>query len=156
MSGPIRVLFLREANAARSQMAKALLRHVGGTAFDFHGAGIDPRPLHPLAVGAMAEIGLDLSGQRMRHLNDYLDARFDHVITLCGRDEHFCPDFPHDKQTLHWACEDPAEVRGSEAECLDAFRRARDEFRDRIESWLATSGTVERMRPGSGQGRGQP
>lgn len=134
---PIHVLFLSEANASRSQMAEALMRHLGGRAIDVHSAGLDPQPLHPLAVRAMAEIGLDVSGQRTRHLNDYLDARFDHVVTLCGRDELFCPDFPHDGETLHWVCEDPAEVLGTEAQRLDAFRRARDELRRRIEDWLA-------------------
>lgn len=138
MPAPIRVLFLSEADAARAPMAEALLRRLGGAEFEVRSAGLDPRPLHPLAGRAMAEIDIDLAGHRTRHLNEYLEERFDHVVTLCGHDEHFCPDFPHDKDTLHWVCDDPAEVRGTEAQQLDAFRQARDSLRTQIEAWLAT------------------
>ncbi len=137
MSAPIHVLFLSEANAARSRMAEALMRKFGGSAIDVHSAGLDPQPVHPLAVQAMAEIGLDVSDQPARHLNDYQDVRFDHVVLLCGQEEHFCPDFPHDGETLHWICEAPAGILGTEAQRLDAFRIVRDELLRRIEDWTA-------------------
>jgi arsenate reductase len=139
----IRVLFLSDGNAARSQMAEALLHNLGGTGFEVRSAGLDPMPLHALAVQAMAEIGIDISGQRGKHLNEYLDTRFDHVITLCGRDQHFCPDFPHDGETLHWICEDPGAAGGTEAEKLVAYRQARDDIRLQLERWLAALAPVQ-------------
>lgn len=83
---PIRVLFLSDGNSARSQMAEALLRSIGGDRFAVHSAGLcEPQSLHPLAVQVMAEIDLDISGQRGKHLNEYLDTQFDYIITLRPR-----------------------------------------------------------------------
>jgi len=138
MQVPIRVLFLSDGNAARSQMAEALLRSLGGVGFEVRSAGFEPLAVHALAVQAMREIGVDISGQRAKHFNEYLQDQFDYSITLCSHDRHFCPDFLHDIQTLHWVCDDPGEAGGTEAEKLAAYRRARDEIRAQIERWLAT------------------
>jgi arsenate reductase len=137
MQHPIRVLFVSDGNSARSQMAEGLLRHLGGDGFEVHSAGLDLKPLHPLAVKAMSELSIDISGQRSKHVNDYLDVQFDHVVTLCERSERFCLDFPRDRDALHWQCDDPAEAGGTEAGRLDAFRRARDEIRGQVQRWLA-------------------
>ncbi|TCS71742.1 arsenate reductase [Sulfuritortus calidifontis] len=139
MPTPQRVLFLCDGNAARSQMAEGLLRALGGPGFEVHSAGLEPRPLHPLAVEAMAEAGIDIAGQRSKHLNEFLDTRFDRVITLCDRTRESCPDFPRDNETLHWAIDDPTAAPGTQAEQLAAFRRARDAIRREIERWLATT-----------------
>lgn len=138
MHFPIRVLFLSEGNSVRSQMAEALLRKLGGERVDVHSAGLDPVPLHPLAVASMAEIGIEISGQKSKHLNEYLDSQFDYVITLCDRSREYCPDFARDGETLHWSFGDPARVEGSEAERLVAFRRERDAIRQRVADWLAS------------------
>lgn len=137
---PIRVLFLSDGNSARSQMAEALLRSVGGDRFAVHSAGLsEPQSLHPLAVQVMAEIDLDISGQRGKHLNEYLDTQFDYIITLCDRAKESCPDFPRDNETLHWHLDDPTEARGSDAEKLLVFRRVRDELRSDMERWAAST-----------------
>ena len=137
MHEPIRVLFLSEGNSARSQMAEALLRELGGERFDVRSAGLEPRSLHPLAVEVMAEIGIHIASQRSKHLNDYLDTQFDTIITLCDRTRESCPDFSRDSETLHWSYGDPAGAQGSEAERLAVFRRERDTLRQHIERWLA-------------------
>lgn len=118
-------------------MAEALLRKLGGERVDVHSAGLDPVPLHPLAVASMAEIGIEISGQRSRHLNEYLDSQFD-VITLCDRSREYCPDFARDGETLHWSFGDPAGVEGSEAERLAAFSRERNAIRQSVADWLAS------------------
>ena len=140
MHTPVRVLFLSDSNSARTQMAEALLRSLGSNRYDVHSAGLDePAPLHPLAIQVMAEVGLDISGQRSKHLNDYLDTQFDHVITLCDRARVVCPDFARDSETLHWQVDDPAAAPGTDAERLAAFRRVRDELRQSLEDWIAAT-----------------
>lgn len=143
MHTPIRVLFLSDSNAARTQMAEGLLRSLGGARYEVHSAGLDePAPLNPLAVQAMAEIGLDISGQRSKHLNDYLDTQFDYVITLCDRARVACPDFARDGETLHWQLDDLSATPGTDAESLAAFRRLRDELRSSLERWIAAAHTA--------------
>jgi arsenate reductase len=138
MQFPIRVLFVSDGNAARSQMAEALLRKLGGDGFEVSSAGLEPKPLHPLAVSAMKEVGIDIAKQRSKHVNEYLEIQFDYAVTLCDRGSLFCPDFLHDHATLHWICDDPTEAPGTEAEKLQAFRNARDEIQTQIEHWLTT------------------
>jgi arsenate reductase len=140
MPAPIRVLFLSDGNAARSQMAVALLRQLGSAGFEGCSTGFEPEPLHPMAVRAMAEEGVDISGQLIKPLSDYLDTQFDHVITLCGRARHYCPGFPYDNETLRWTCEDPAAAQGDETARYATFRGARDKPRNQIEHWLASQG----------------
>lgn len=142
MHTPVRVLFLSDSNSARPQMAEALLRSLGGNRYDVRSAGPDePAPLHPLAIQVMAEVGLDVSGQRSKYLNAYLylDTQFDHVITLCDRARVVCPDFARDSETLHWQVDDPAAAPGTDAERLAAFRRVRDDLRLSLEEWIAAT-----------------
>lgn len=138
MHHPIRVLFLCEGNADRSQMAEGLLRARGDQRFEVHSAGIDPRPLDPLAVAAMQEIGIDISQQPSKHLNDYEDMQFDYVVTLCEQVVGSCLDFARDGHTLHWYCSDPGDSHGSDAERLAAFCKARDEIKELLDSWIET------------------
>lgn len=137
MHQPIRVLFLCDGNADRSPMAEGLLRARGDGRFEVHSAGIEPRPLDPLAVTVMQEIGIDIARHRSRNLNDYEERQFDYVVALCDRVESCCVDFPRDGHTLHWRCIDPAEVPGSQAERLAAFRQAREEIKAQLETWMA-------------------
>jgi arsenate reductase len=142
MTAPIRVLFLSSSNAARSQMAEALLRRLGGDRFEVYSAGFEPLPIARGATQAMQEIGIDLTGQRSKHINEYLDRQFDHVVVLCGHDRHFCPDFPHDKDTLVWTCDEPTEATGNEDDQLYAFRAARDRLQALIEDWIGRLGVT--------------
>lgn len=118
MPAPVSVLFLSRNTAARSQMAEALLRRLGDDRFDVHSAGFDPPPVARGAMQAGLEFGIDLAGQRSRHVNEYLNRQFDHVIVLCDHDRHFCPDFPHDKETSIWVCDAPTEAAGDDLQSL--------------------------------------
>jgi protein-tyrosine-phosphatase len=103
----LRVLFLCTHNSARSQMAEGLLRHFGGGQFEVTSAGSEPAPVHPDAVKVMQDMGIDISQQRSRHLDDYAGQHFDYVITVCDRVREVCPTFPDAIATIHWSIPDP-------------------------------------------------
>jgi arsenate reductase len=142
MRYPIRVLFLCTGNSARSQMAEGLLRSVGGGDFEVQSAGTDPKGLNPMAVEAMREIGIDISGHQSKSLERFLDQQFDYIITVCDRARDRCPTFPGDNERIHWGFEDPAAVTGTRAEQLAVFRRVRNEISERLRVWV----TVQRKR----------
>src|SRR5438270_13632850 len=131
-----RVLFLCTHNSARSQMAEGLLRQLGGDRFDVFSAGTEATHVRPLAIRAMAELGIDISGQQSKTLDRYLGEPFDDVITVCDTANEACPIFPGAKQRRHWSFEDPSKATGSEDEQLAVYRRVRDEIRVRIEKEL--------------------
>lgn len=131
-----KVLFVCTGNSARSQMAEGLLRALGRGAMEAYSAGTQPKGLNPLAVKAMQEISIDVSGQRSKSLEEYRDARFDTVVTVCDRARESCPHFPNAAKVLHWSLEDPAEADGTEEEKLAVFRRVRDQIRARIEEFV--------------------
>ena len=130
------VLFLCTHNSARSQMAEGLLRHLAGDRFEAYSAGTEATHVRPLAIRAMDEIGIDISGQESKTLNRYLGVPFDYVVTVCDEANEACPFFPGAKNRLHWSFEDPAQATVSEEERLGVFRRARDKIRERIEQEL--------------------
>src|SRR5262245_28211762 len=103
-----RVLFLCTGNSARSQMAEGFLRAAAGDRFDVASAGTHPAGLNPLAVGAMLELGIDISGHAAKSLDAFLERRFDFVITVCDRAKKTCPVFPGATTMLHWSFDDPA------------------------------------------------
>jgi len=142
MSAPISVLFVSSSNAARSQMAEALLRRLGGDRFEVCSAGFEPLPIARGAMQAMQDIGIDLTAWRSKHVNEFLDRQFDHVVVLCGQDRHFCPDFLHDKDTLIWTVDEPSEATGNEDEQLAVFRATRDQIQAMIEAWLRDLGVA--------------
>jgi arsenate reductase len=134
-----RILFLCTHNSARSQMAEGLLRDLAGDRFEAHSAGTEATHLRPLAIRAMEEVGVDISGQESKTLDRYLEEPFDYVITVCDEANEACPFFSGAKNRLHWSFEDPSQATGSEEERLAVFRRVRDEIRERIEQevdWL--------------------
>jgi arsenate reductase len=133
------VLFLCTGNSARSQMAEALLRAHAGERFETFSAGLEPTEVHPLAIAAMAELGIDISGQRAKSLTEYLGRRhFGYLITVCDHAAANCPMFPGVATRLHWSLVDPAAAEGSEEERLEVFRRVRDELARLIEEFAAT------------------
>ncbi len=139
-----KVLFLSSANSARSQMAEAFLRALAGDAFEAYSAGSVPRDLHPLAVAAMAERGIDMSGQRPKGLQEFMGrTRFEFLITVCDRAEKECPMFPGVGAREYWPLEDPDRVKGSDEERLVEFREARDHIEARVRRWL----TERRYKP---------
>lgn len=132
-----RVLFLCTGNSARSQMAEGFLRHLAGDRFDVESAGIDPKGVNPLAIAAMREVGVDISGQRSKTAASLLGQHFPYVITVCDNAKERCPIFPGVVTRLHWPLEDPAEATGSESERLAVFRRIRDEIGERVRAFVA-------------------
>jgi arsenate reductase len=130
-----RILFLCTRNSARSQMAEAMLREYKGDAYDAYSAGTEPSKIHPLAVEAMREIGIDISANRSKPIDEFRGRDFDIAVTLCDGTREECPVFPDARETAHRGFADPASVGGSKARRMDAFRRVRDEIRD----WLLTT-----------------
>ena len=137
-----RILFLCTHNSARSQMAEGLLRQLAGDRFEVMSAGTEATHIRPLAIRAMDEIGIDISGQESKTLDRYLDEPFDYVITVCDDANEACPFFPGAANRLHWSFEDPSRVEGSEEERLAVFRSVRDRIRERIEDDLVATDEV--------------
>jgi protein-tyrosine-phosphatase len=121
------VLFLCTGNSARSQMAEALLEQDSGGRIRARSAGSHPKPLHPDAVRAMAERGIDISTQHSKHLDRFASTRFDRVITLCDRVREICPEFPGVPEATHWSMPDPS-AEGTYA----AFQRTAQDLEARI------------------------
>ncbi|MGH9456202.1 MAG: arsenate reductase ArsC [Thermoanaerobaculia bacterium] len=127
-----RVLFLCTHNSARSQMAEALLRHQAGDRFEVHSAGTEATRVHPLAIAAMREVGVDMSSQRSKTLDEYLGQNFDFVVTVCDQANESCPIFPGAPERIHWSFQDPSKAIGTEEERLQTFRKIRDEIAGRL------------------------
>jgi arsenate reductase len=136
---PTRVLFLCTHNSARSQMAEAWLRHLGGDRFNVHSAGTEATRVRPLAIRAMAEVGVDISGHRSKTLERYLPESWDVVITVCDDANEACPLFPGGKRRLHWSFPDPSKATGAEEEQLAVYGRVRDAIRARIADELVAA-----------------
>jgi arsenate reductase (thioredoxin) len=130
------VLFLCTHNSARSQMAEGLLRHLASDRFEVYSAGTEATHVRPLAMRAMDEIGVDISGQESKTLDRYLEEPIDYVITVCDDANEACPFFPGAQSRLHWSFEDPSRTSGSEQEQLEVFRRVRDGIKDRVQAEL--------------------
>jgi arsenate reductase (thioredoxin) len=131
-----RVLFLCVHNSARSQMAEGLLRAFADDAFEAHSAGTEATEVRPLAIRAMAELGIDISRQRSKSVAEYEGQPFDYAITVCDDAKETCPYFPWADRVLSWPFADPAAATGSDEERLAVFRRVRDEIAARIRSEL--------------------
>jgi arsenate reductase len=132
-----KVLFLCTGNSARSQMAEALLRRLGGDSYEAFSAGLNPSKINPLTRQVMGEIGYDLEGQRSKSLEEYLGRQsFDYLITVCDHADQNCPFFPGGGERLHWSFEDPAAFEGGQEAKLQKFREVRDLIEKRIRSLL--------------------
>jgi arsenate reductase len=127
---PRHVLFLCVANSARSQMAEGIARALAPPSVKVSSAGSQPSRLNPLAVRALAEIGIDISGHRSKSVNDVPPDDVEAVVTLCA--EEVCPVFLGKARRIHWGLPDPASAPGDDAARLEAFRRVRDELRRRL------------------------
>lgn len=133
--GP-KVLFLCTGNSARSQMAEGYLRHVANDRFEAMSAGIEPKGLNPMAVEAMAEIGIDISRQSSKDVVTLLGQHIPYVITVCDNARERCPIFPRSYKFLHWSFDDPATASGTREQKLAVFRRVRDEITRHIDEVL--------------------
>ncbi len=133
---PRRVLFLCTHNSARSQMAEGILRHLVGDRVEVDSAGTVATRVHPLAIAAMAEQGIDIGAQRSKHLDELSGQRFDYVVTVCDNARNSCPIFPGAREQIHWSISDPSAVPGDEPTRLQAFRTAADDLTTRIRDFL--------------------
>lgn len=133
-----RVLFLCTGNSCRSQMAEGALRELAGDRFTAASAGTSPTRINPLAIRVMAEIGIDISGQRSKSVVEMMGEPFDYVITVCDNARESCPIFPGGSTKLHWSFVDPAAAEGTVDERLQVFRRVRDEIVSNIRNFVPT------------------
>ena len=132
------VLILCTGNSCRSHMAEGILRAAVGDSLDVQSAGSVPSGyVHPLAIKALAEIGIDIAGHRSKHLSEFLDRDVETVITVCGNADQACPAFPGQVNRHHWGFDDPAHAPGEEEEQLAVFRRVRDEIKHTFEVYAA-------------------
>ena len=132
----MRVLILCTGNSARSQMAEALLRHEAGDRFEVFSAGTRPSQVRSEAIAVMNEIGVDISGQRSKPVDEFKGREFDYVITVCDNAKESCPVFPANTRRLHWSFEDPAAAQGPEEHRKTVFRKVRDGIHARIKVFL--------------------
>ncbi len=136
MSESKRVLFLCTGNSCRSQMAEGWARQLKSDSIRSYSAGTHPSELNPLAVKVMAEAGMNISGQRSKHVNALHDIDFDYVVTVCDAANESCPTLPGNAIRLHVAFDDPPKLAASaknEEEALSHYRRVRDEIRAFVE-----------------------
>jgi len=130
------VLILCTGNSCRSHMAEGILRAAAGDLLDVQSAGSKPAGyVHPLAIKALAEIGIDISGHHSKHMDEFLDRDVETVITVCGNADQACPMFPGQLNRHHWGFDDPAHATGTEEEQFAVFRRVRDEIKRTFEAY---------------------
>jgi arsenate reductase len=129
----LKILFLCTGNSCRSQMAEGWARQLKADAIEPYSAGIETHGLNPTAIQVMAEVGVDISGQRSKHVRELRDIPFDYVVTVCDNAHESCPLFPGQTRVVHVGFDDPPRVAAganTEEERLAAYRRVRDEIRE--------------------------
>ena len=132
-----RIMFLCTGNTCRSQMADGFARELGKGIIEVYSAGVNPAGfIHPKAIAAMKEAGVDISSQESKGIDQDLLIKMDMVITLCGNAEATCPMTPPKIKREHWPIEDPVSASGTEEEVMNEFRKARDEIKLRIENLI--------------------
>lgn len=130
-----RVLILCTGNSARSQMAEGLLRHDAGDRFEVSSAGVSPVPIRPEAIAVMREEGIDISGHRSKHVEEFAGQDFDYVLTVCDHAREVCPVFTGSTRMIHHSFADPGNFNGSQEERLAGFRKVRDEIREYLKTF---------------------
>ena len=131
-----RVLILCTGNSARSQMAEGLLRNLAGDRFEVFSAGINPTQIRSEAIAVMRDIGIDISAQHSKSIDEFSGQQFDYIITVCDNANENCPMFPGNAQRIHWSIDDPAALDGDRDARLAEFRRARNELQRRLRELL--------------------
>lgn len=130
-----RILILCTGNSARSQMAEAFMKKLVGDEIEVHSAGLDPKPINPLTIQVLNEVGIDISGQHSKDVKSFLGQHFTYLITVCSNAEERCPIFPGVIYRLFWPFEDPVALEGTDAEKLAKFREIRDQIDHTIRDW---------------------
>ena len=145
----LKVMFLCTGNSCRSQMAEGLAREFGKGLIEPYSAGLMAAGLHPRAVSVMKEMGIDISKQKSKGIDESLLRKMDIVITLCGNAEESCPWTPPEIRRIHWPIADPVGTIGSEEKIMNEFRRARDEIKAKT---LILTKTLDRTEKTETQG----
>ena len=127
-----KVIFLCTANSCRSQMAEGFAKEFGKGLIEVHSAGLMAAGVHKRAIAVMKEIGIDISKQKSKEIDEELLRKMDIVVTLCGNAEETCPWTPPNIKRIHWPIKDPVGTVGTEVEIMKEFRRARDEIKERV------------------------
>lgn len=133
---PIRVLFLCTGNSARSVMAEALLKDMGGAGFEVYSAGTEPKGINPLTAKVLGQAGFDYTGFHSKNVNEFIGRDFDYVITVCDQAAERCPIFPGDPNRIHWSFPDPAAVEGTDVVKLGAFQETMRGLRQRLSTFI--------------------
>lgn len=136
LRGRDRALILCTHNSARSQMAEGFLRSMAGERFEAGSAGTEKTSVNPLAIRAMAELGIDISDHTSKRYEDMMPPPWDYVITVCDDANERCPFVSGSVKRLHWSFEDPSRAAGDEAQRLAVFRQVRDQIQERLAFWL--------------------
>jgi len=133
MKEKLKILFLCTGNSCRSQMAEGWAKKLRADDIDAYSAGVETKPVDPRAIKAMAEVGVDISEQRSKHVSEFKDLEFDYVITLCGQAQEICPLFPGQTKVVHRGFEDPPQLAAhakTEEAAMSHYRRIRDEIKE--------------------------
>ena len=131
-----KVLFLCTENSCRSQMAEGLVNHDLMGEVQAFSAGVRATRVNPRAIQVMAELGIDIRGQRSKSMDEFADEQFDLAITLCDSAQKQCPMFPGARRLIHMGFPDPAKATGTEGEIMDEFRKVRDAIRQHMVPFL--------------------
>ena len=123
-------------------MAEGLLRHMVGEMVEVVSAGVAPTQLRREAMDAMREIGIDISSQRSKSVDEFAGQHFDYVFTVCDNANQQCPMFPGKYERIHWSIQDPAEAEGDDEIKLTAFRRVRDILQERLRNWISRTNSL--------------
>ena len=145
--GALRVLFVCTHNSARSQMAEGFLREYGAGRFEVFSAGTEATAVRPEAIEAMAEVGIDISGQESKTVDRYLGESFAWVITVCDQAREACPIFPGANEMAHWGFDDPSAATGDEEARMAVFRRVRDEIARRVRMFALAASRQDAPEP---------
>jgi arsenate reductase (thioredoxin) len=127
-----KVMFLCTGNSCRSQMAEGFASELGKGLIETHSAGLTPAGVNPRAIAVMKEIGIDISNQKSKAIDEKILRQMDVIVTLCGHAEAMCPMTPPEIKKIHWPIDDPVGAIGTEEEIMKAFRKARDEIKGEI------------------------
>ena len=124
------ILILCTGNSCRSHIAEGILQEVAGDVLNVQSAGSDPAGfVHPLAVTVLADIGIDISENSSKHMNEFLSSEVETVITVCDNADQACPSFPGQANRHHWPFPDPAKAEGTKEEIRKIFEKVRDDIR---------------------------
>jgi len=131
-----KVMFLCTANSCRSQVAEGFAKELGKGLVEVYSAGLMAAGVQARAIAVMKEIGIDISNQKSKVIDEDFLKKMDIVVTLCGYAEDLCPRTPHEIKRIHWPIKDPVGATGTEEEIMNEFRRARDEIKEKVQTLI--------------------